>query len=58
MEVTDIIGQLERFKGKFEREAVEAAVARKEEITPELLRVLEEIADPEGRAAALSKTDT
>ena len=48
MEVTDIIGQLERFKGKFEREAVEAAVARKEEITPELLRVLEEIADPEG----------
>ncbi len=32
--------------GKFEREAVEAAVARREEVIPELLQVLEKIANP------------
>ena len=46
MEVTEILSRFERFNKKFEREAVEAAVARKEEVTPELLRVLERIADP------------
>jgi hypothetical protein len=46
MEVSEIVSQLERFNRKFERAAVEAAVARREEVTPELLRVLEEIADP------------
>jgi hypothetical protein len=47
MEVDEIIGEFEWFDGKFKREAVEAAVARRDEITPELLLVLEEIADPE-----------
>ena len=45
MEVAEIIGRFERATGRFERAAVEAAVARKDEIVPELLRVLEEIAD-------------
>jgi hypothetical protein len=47
MEIDEIIEQLEWFDGKFEREAVEAAIARKDEVIPELLLVLEEIADPE-----------
>ena len=47
MEIDEIIESLEWFDGKFEREAVEAAIARREEITPELLLILEEIADPE-----------
>jgi len=46
MEVTEIMSRFERFTKKFEREAVEAAVAKREEVTPELLRVLEQIADP------------
>lgn len=46
MEVTEIIEQFEWFDGKFKREAVEAAIARREEVIPELLAVLEEIADP------------
>ena len=45
MEISEILNQFELFNGKFPREAVEAAITRKEEITPELLRVLEEIAD-------------
>lgn len=47
MEIEEIIEQFEWFEGKFEREAVEAAIARKDEVIPELLLVLEEIADPE-----------
>ena len=47
MEVAEILDRVQRLEGKFEREAVEAAIARKEEVTPELLRVLEEIADQE-----------
>jgi len=47
MEVFEIIERFEWFDGKFEREAVEAAIARREEVIPELLQVLEEIADPE-----------
>jgi hypothetical protein len=47
MEVAEILSRFERFTSKFEREAVVAAVARREEVTPELLRVLEEIADPD-----------
>jgi uncharacterized protein YchJ len=46
MEIDEIIEQFEWFNGKFEQEAVEAAVAHREEIIPELLRILEEIADP------------
>jgi len=47
MEIDEIIEQFECFNGKFELEAVEAAIARKDEVIPELLLVLEEIADPE-----------
>jgi len=49
MEIAEILREFERFNGKFAR-AAEAAVARREEITPELLRVLEDAVD---RAAQL-----
>jgi hypothetical protein len=42
LEIAEILHQLERFKGKFPRAAVEAAVARREEIAPELLRILDD----------------
>jgi hypothetical protein len=42
MELQEIVRRMERWRGRFEREAVEAAVERREEITPELLRMLEE----------------
>ena len=45
METAEILHQFERATGKFAQAAVEAAVVRKEEITPELLRILEETAD-------------
>jgi hypothetical protein len=45
METAEILHQFERATGKFAHEAVEAAVARQEEITPELLRILEETVD-------------
>jgi Protein of unknown function (DUF1186)/SEC-C motif len=45
METAEILHQFERATGKFARAAVEAAVARQEEITPELLRILEEAVD-------------
>jgi hypothetical protein len=45
METVEILHQFERFTGKFAQAAVEAAVARREEVTPELLRILEETAD-------------
>ena len=57
MEVAEIIGRFERFKNKFEREAVEEAIARREEVTPELLRILEEIADPEGASRRTEELD-
>jgi hypothetical protein len=47
MKVSEILSRIERLTGRFEREAVEAAVARREEVTPELLGVLEKIADPD-----------
>jgi hypothetical protein len=50
METAEILHQFERSAGKFARAAVEAAVARREEIAPELLRVLEDTVD---RAAQL-----
>ena len=51
MEIVEILHQLERFNGKFPRAAVEAAVARREEIVPELLRILD---DTVNRAAELA----
>ena len=45
METAEILHEFERAIGTFARAAVEAAVARREEVTPELLRVLEETVD-------------
>jgi hypothetical protein len=45
METAEILQQFERVTGRFARAAVEAAVARREELTPELLRILEETVD-------------
>ena len=42
MEIAEILSQLERATGPFPKAAVEAAVDRREEIVPELLRILEE----------------
>lgn len=42
MEIAEILGQLERPGRSFPRAALEAAIARREEIVPELLRVLED----------------
>ena len=50
METGEILYQFERAAGRFARAAVEAAVARREEITPALLRILEGTVD---RAAQL-----
>lgn len=45
METAAILRRLERATGKFPRAAVEAAIARREEITPELLRVVADTVD-------------
>lgn len=45
MENQEILQRIEKFTGKFERQAVEAAVASPEEVIPGLLHILEEIAD-------------
>lgn len=50
METAEVLHQFERYTGKFARAAVEAAVERREEVTPELLRTLE---DTVNRAAQL-----
>lgn len=50
METADILHRFERSTRKFPRAAVEAAVACREEIVPDLLRILE---DTVGRAAEL-----
>ena len=42
MEIPEILKALERNTGTFPREALEAAAQRREEITPELLRILED----------------
>ena len=50
METAEILHQFERNTGKFARAAVEAAVAHREEVTPEVLRILEDTVE---RAAQL-----
>jgi Protein of unknown function (DUF1186) len=50
METAEILHQFERYTGKFARAAVEAAAEHREEVTPELLRILEDTAN---RAAQL-----
>ena len=52
METAEILRQFERITGKFERAAVEAAVERREEITPEFLRILEDTIDRSEQFAA------
>jgi hypothetical protein len=42
VEITEILKVLERNTGTFPKEAIEAAVEAREEITPELLRILED----------------
>jgi hypothetical protein len=42
MDVQQILGELEFLQEEFPREAVEAAVAQREQIVPELLRILEQ----------------
>jgi hypothetical protein len=42
MQTAEILPQIERATGKFPRTAVEAAIARREEIVPELLRILDD----------------
>jgi hypothetical protein len=53
MEITEIIEKLRYFNGKFPQDAVEAAIAHREEITPALLGILEEVAD---RGASVDET--
>jgi len=53
VEIAEILQQLETNNGTFPRAAVEAAVERRDEIVPELLRVLENSID---RAAELAKS--
>jgi len=43
-EIAAILEDLERFRGEYEQEAVDAAIARREEITPHLIHCLENIA--------------
>lgn len=46
-EITTILQTLEYYSGKYEQEAVEAAIAHREEITPYLIESLEKLAaDP------------
>lgn len=46
-EISAILQALERFSGKYEQEAVDAAIAHREEITPHLIHSLEKVAaDP------------
>ena len=52
MEIDEILQQLQRTAWPFPQEAVEEAVARREDITPELLRILEDTID---RASELAK---
>jgi hypothetical protein len=55
MEIAEILQEFKREKGGFARVAVEAAVARREEVTPALLRLLEDTID---RAAELVASDS
>ena len=45
MEISEILRRIERVSGHFKREAVEAVIAQREEITPHLLAILEDLMD-------------
>jgi hypothetical protein len=49
MTVPEIIAALTPYTGHFPKAAVEAAMARREEVTPHLLRALEEVAQAPGK---------
>src|ERR1035437_7121421 len=51
MDILDILRQMERNDGYFARAAVTEALARRDEIVPELLRILEAVADDPQRYA-------
>ena len=44
MTIDEILAGFRHFQGRYERECVEEAIARKEEITPHLIRILEDVA--------------
>jgi hypothetical protein len=52
MELSEILQCLERNDGHFQRQAVQEAIARREEIVPALLRILEQVADDPQRFAS------
>jgi len=43
MELSEILDRMNRATGRFEREAVDAAMERQEEIMPELLQILQKL---------------
>lgn len=45
MDIHDILNKLEINRGIFPRQAIKEAIARQEQITPELLRIIEELKD-------------
>ena len=51
MDIVDILRQMERNNGYFARAAVTEALARRDEIIPKLLRILEAVADDPQRYA-------
>ena len=51
MEIQEIISKLETFDGTFPKEALEAAIEKKEEITPELLKMLKYAVENAEKAA-------
>jgi DNA-binding transcriptional ArsR family regulator len=58
MEVTEVLRSLERNKGVFPREAVEAAMDMRDEITPALLEILEHTIDRAGEIVTEDKDGT
>src|SRR5439155_23837561 len=58
MEISEILDRINRVTGRFEREAVEAAIVRQDEITPELLPMLEKLLpDMENATTMNANTD-
>ncbi len=55
MDIQEILIEFERNNGYFPREAVEAAIANRDAITPELLRIIEHTTK---NADELEKDDT
>jgi len=45
MTIPEILKELEPYTGRFPRQAMKAAIEQRDALTPELLRVLEEVAN-------------